>query len=144
MSDTTKLFISKILVSLGLVLLMFGALVVYSASDLPQWTTSGRFHLATTAFGSIMALPIMLYAIWNKTLFGTGRSVRLMAYLGLVHVLGVFTAGAARPNLAAEYYGSGQQFFIMGINANIFMNALVFAILLLGGLFTIRRGADKN
>ena len=144
MTHTAKLLIAKVLVSLGLILPMLGALAVYSVSDLPEWTASGRFHLASTAFGSVLALPVMLYAIWNKTLFGTGRSVRLMAYLGLVHVLGVFTAGAARPNLAAEYYGSAQQVFIMGINANIFMNALVFAILLLGVLLTIRRGVDNK
>jgi len=143
MTHATKLLAAKILVSFGLALLMLGSLLVYFAAGSPDWTPHGRFHLASTAFGSALALPVMLYAIWYKTLFGTGRSVRLMAYLGLAYVLGVLIAGAARPHLAAEYYGSGQQILIMGVNANIFMNALVFVVLLLGIFLSIRRGRDK-
>lgn len=144
MTYAKKLLIAKILVSLGLGLIMFGSLWVYATSGPPDWTVRGQFPLASTAFGSVLALPIMLYAVWSKTLFGTGRSVRLMAYLGLASVLGVFLAGASRPHLAEEYYASGQQILVMGINANIFMNSLIFIILLLGVLFSIKGSADNN
>jgi len=85
-------------------------------------------HFKTVAKAT--SLPIMLYAIWYKTLFGTGRSVRLMAYLGLAYVLGVFIAGAFSQKLGLD------------TDANIFMKGLIFALLLLGVFFSIRRGSD--
>ncbi len=107
-------------------------LVAFSTTHIgsPDWTPHARFHLAASSFGNILALPIMLYAIWYKTLFGTGRSVRLMAYLGLAYVLGVFIAGAFSQKLGLD------------TDANIFMKGLIFALLLLGVFFSIRRGSD--
>jgi len=145
MTHTTKLLTAKMLISLGLGLLFLAPLgIVIGASHIgsPDWTPHARFHLASASFGGALALPIMLYAIWYKTLFGTGRSVRLMAYLGLATVLGVFIAGSFRQKLGLEYYDQGQQILILGLDANIFMQGLVFAILVLGIFLSIRRGAD--
>ncbi|PHS35414.1 MAG: hypothetical protein COA91_13210 [Robiginitomaculum sp.] len=120
-------------------------LVAFSTTHIgsPDWTPHARFHLAASSFGHVLALPIMLYAIWCKTLFGTGRSVRLMAYLGLAYVLGVFIAGTFRQKLGLEYYDLGQQVLIMGFDGSIFIKGLVFVILLLGIFFSVRRGADN-
>ncbi len=142
MAYEKKLIIAKILVSLGLCLLILAPLTVdFSATHMtsPDWTPHARFHLAAASFGNIMALPIMLYAVWSKTLFGTGRSVRLMAYLGLAFTIGVFIAGALRPKMGAEYYDMGNQILIFGVDANIMMKGIVFILLILGIIMSIRR-----
>jgi len=146
MTHATKLLMAKILVSAGLAFLMLAPLAVdFGASHIasPDWTSHARFHLVASSFGNVLALPVMLYAIWYKTLFGTGRSVRLMAYLGLAYVLGAFMAGSFRQKLGLEYYDSGQQILILGFDGNIFIKGLVFVILLLGVMLSIRRGSDK-
>ncbi len=111
MTYAKKLLSAKILVSVGL--------LVYALLPLCFGQSGGA------VYGHIIALPIMLWAVWSTRLFGTARSVRLMAYLGMAYVIGFFITGAQA-----------------GMETNALINAGVFGLLLAGIIFSIRRKTD--
>ncbi|MCF6221272.1 MAG: hypothetical protein L3J65_09185 [Robiginitomaculum sp.] len=111
MTYAKNLVISKILVSAGL------CLYVLMSFDVN--------------IGNLMALPIMLWAVWGKKLHGTGRSVRLMAFLGLAFSFGFYLR--AMPDSAHV---------VLGMDGNLVSASVVSALLLSGIIMSIRRSPD--
>jgi len=145
MTYEKKLTLSKILVSLGLcmyVLIPFA--VDFGASHIgsEHWTPHARFHLTWVLYGNLMALPIMLWAVWGKKIHGTGRSVRLMAFLGMAFTAGFYVAVASRARIGAELHDPGHEHLVMGMDGNLVSTATVFILLLSGAFLSIRRGSD--
>ena len=108
MTYAKKLIAAKMLVSLGLCLY-----VVMSF---------------TVDIGNLMALPIMLWAVWGTRLHGTGRSLRLMAFIGLAFTMGYYLATS-----------SGLADLILGMDGNLVSTSVVFILLLSGVFLSIRR-----
>lgn len=119
MTYAKKLTAAKILVSLGLCLY-----VVMSF---------------TVDIGNLMALPIMLWVVWGTKLHGTGRSVRLMAYLGLAFTMGFYISPTSRAHI-----DSGHEHLIMGVDVNLVLTSVVFILLISGIFISIRKGAGVN
>ena len=129
MTYNKKLLSAKMLVSLGLCVFAFAPFIsVFAANQ----TSFGQY-------GHLIALPIMLWAIWGKTLHGTGRAVRLMAFLGLAFTLGVYISPMPR-----AYMDTGQAQLIMGVDANLILVSVVFVLLLFGVFLSIGQGNDAN
>jgi hypothetical protein len=142
MAYEKRLFWAKILVSLALTAyVLLPPLVDFGDSHIASqhWTPHARLHLAWTLYGNILALPIMLWAIWSRRLFGTARSVRLMAYLGLAFTMGFFIAGAFSHKLGADYHDPGHERLIFGIDTNLVMNGTILILLFAGIFLSIRR-----
>ncbi|PHQ67091.1 MAG: hypothetical protein COB92_05685 [Robiginitomaculum sp.] len=140
-----KLLVAKILVSLGLcmyVLIPFAVDFGVSHIDPEHWTPHARFHLTWVLYGNLMALPVMLWAIWGKKLHGTGRSVRLMAYLGMAFTMGFYVAVAFRARIGAELHDPDHEHLVMGAYGNLVSTGIVFILLLSGVFISIRRGSD--
>lgn len=78
MEYAQKLLISKILITL--------AMALYAM--LPFFT-----HVDWSSAGNVIAFPVFLYVLWGG-LHGTGRSVRLVAFLGMAYVIGYFFSTA--------------------------------------------------
>lgn len=147
MTYAKKLLIAKILVSLGLCIYVLMPFAVdFGASHIgsEHWTLHARFHLTWVLFGNLMALPIMLWAVWGKKLHGTGRSVRLMAFLGLAFTMGFSVAATSRARLGAELHDPGHEHLIMGIDGNLVSTGVVFALLLSGVILSIRPKSSKD
>ena len=113
MTYARKLTLAKILVSAGL-----GLFVLTSFA---------------TNIGNLIALPIMLWAVWGQKLHGTGRSVRLMAFLGLAFALGFYLAAPSDP--AGLIFSSDKK---------IMVTRAVFVFLLAGILLSIRRSSEAK
>jgi hypothetical protein len=77
-----------------------------------------------TFIANIFAFPVLMYAVWGK-LHGTGRSVRLVAFLGMAYSVGYFISVAWMSNSGPDLY--------------LELFAAIFALLTLGVLFSIRR-----
>lgn len=138
-----KLLFAKVLVSTGLALYALLPLAVdFGASHIASehWSPHARFHLTWVLFGNLMALPIMLWAVWGKKLHGTGRSVRLMAFLGIAYTMGFYIAVSLRGKMGAELHDLGHEHLIMGLDGNLVSTGVVFALLLSGVFLSIRRG----
>jgi len=90
-------------------------------------------------YGNLMALPIMLWAVWGKKLHGTGRSVRLMAFLGLAFAMGLFLATASQVRRGAELHDPVFEKLTMGMDGNLVATSVVFILLLSGIFLSIRR-----
>ncbi|HHL43722.1 MAG TPA: hypothetical protein ENJ42_08895 [Hellea balneolensis] len=74
----TRLLMAKILVSL--------AVLVYAQMPLCENGLNIQ-ALNGAAYGHLLAVPVLLFAIWGR-LHGTGRSVRLVGFLGIAYWLG--------------------------------------------------------
>jgi hypothetical protein len=114
-----KLFISKILVSLGLCVFVFVPLILSLKAN----------HMGAGYYGHLIALPIMLWAVWGKKLHGTARSVRLMAFLGLAYTMGSYLATASRARIGTDLLETGHEHLVI--------NGTVLVLLLLGTLLSI-------
>ena len=112
MDYSRKLLISKILITV--------ATAVYLT--LPVLTNYNG-----DIFGNLLAFPILMYAVWGK-LHGTGRSVRLVAFLGMAYAVGYFISVVLRVNGTLPTYLPSV--------------TLIFTLLTLGVLFSIKR--DKK
>jgi len=128
---TKKLLIAKILVSTGLCLFVLIPLILGFSSG----------HMAGY-YGHLLALPILLWAIWDKKLHGTGRSVRLMAYLGLALTMGSYIAARSNLKLGEKSHESVHTNMILGMDSYVMFAGLVFILLVLGIFISIRRGSD--
>lgn len=71
-------------------------------------------------YGHIIALPVLLFALWSR-LHGSGRSIRLVAFLGLAYCIGIWISGSAQ---------------------DFWYEIPIFLALTLGILLSIRRGAN--
>lgn len=139
-----KLFIAKILVTLAMALYAFLPPLIdfgssHIASDL--WSPHARFHLTASLWANILAFPVLMYVVWGA-LHGTGRSVRLVAFLGMAYTLGFMVAGAMRGHIGADYHDPGREKLILGVDGNLLVFGLIFTTLLIAVLFSIRR-AEK-
>ncbi len=146
MTYAKKLLIAKILISVALsAYVLLPPLVDFGESHIASshWTPHSRLHLAWTLYGNILALPIMLWAIWSKKLHGSGRSVRLMAYIGLAFTSGFFIAGALGRKLGADYHDPGHERLVFGVDTNLVMNGTIMVLLFVGIFLSIRRSADN-
>jgi len=146
MTYTNKLLTAKILITTALSLYALLPLAIdFGGSHIASvdWSPHARFHLSWVLFGNLMALPVLLFAIWSK-LHGTGRSVRLVAFLGMAHALGFFIAASVRGKLGADLHDPGHEHLVLGIDGNLVSTGLIFSMLLLGVVLSIRRDADKG
>ena len=147
MTYAKKLTIAKILVSLGLCIYVLMPFAVdFGASHIgsEHWTPHARFHLTWVLYGNLMALPIMLWAVWGKKLHGTARSVRLMAFLGLAFTMGFYLATASRARIGAELHDPGHEHLILGMDGNLVSTSAVFILLLSGVFLSIRKDTDSK
>ena len=147
MTYARKLSTAKILVSVGLIMYVLLPFAVdFGASHIASehWSPHARFHLTWVLYGNLMALPVMLFAIWGKKLHGTGRSVRLMAFLGLAFTMGFYVAAASRAWIGAELHDPGHEHLIMGLDGNLLSTGLVFILLLSGVFLSIRKSPDAK
>jgi len=79
MDYARKLLIAKILVTIGMVIFTIAPLFVYVGANM---------------WGNILAFPVFMYVLWGS-LHGTGRSVRLVAFIGMAYTIGnLISAGA--------------------------------------------------
>jgi len=135
-----KLLVAKILVTISLlsysilpILIDFGDSHIAST----EWTPHGRFHLSWTLMNHLLALPVLLYVLWSK-LHGTGRSLRVVALLGLAYTGSFFVAMAMRSDLKSALYDPGHQHLVFGVDGNLFMVATNFGILVVALWLSIK------
>ncbi len=141
-----KLFLAKILVSASLSLYALVPMVIdFGTSHIASehWSPHARFHLTWVLFGNAMALPILLFAIWSK-LHGTGRSVRLVAFLGMAYTLGFAIAGAFRGKYGSNFHDPGHEHLVLGVDGNLISTSFIFGLLFIGVLLSIRPKNIKN
>ena len=108
MEYAKKLKIAKILVTLGI--------AIFTLT--PFFT-----HLDVNIWGNIIAFPVFLYVLWGS-LHGTGRSVRLVAFLGMAYAIGSFISANTT---GANWKQSESQFL-----------GLIFVILALGVFISLK------
>lgn len=132
MTYEKKLLIAKMLVSVGLCVFVL----------IPLTMGLGASQASSGQYGHLIALPIMLWVIWGSKLHGTGRSVRLMAYLGLAFVAGFYMSAASHLKSGASTHNSGHENMMLGMNCNVMFAGTVF-ILLLSGVFISIRPTEK-
>ena len=141
MTYPRKLLISKLLVT---VCILFYAIVPMLIDFGPshiassQWTPHGRFHLSWSLIANVMALPVLLYAVWSK-LHGTGRSVRLVAFLGMAYTGAFFVASSLRGQLGSDLYDPGHVHTLLGVDANIITNGGLLLLLIVAVGLSIKR-----
>ncbi len=82
MTYQTQLLLSKVIISLA-------ALLVVALVALGE-------RLDQVLVFWLISLPILFYLLWGK-LHGTGRSVRIVGYLGLAYCISCFTASGHEP-----------------------------------------------
>lgn len=141
MTYTRRLRLAKIIVTLCVifysvvpVIVDFGTSHVGSSA----WSPHARFHLSWSLVTNLMALPVLLFVLWSK-LHGTGRSVRLVAFLGLAYSVGFFVASALRPALGSAHSDPGHAHLLLGLEANIVTNAGLVISLFVAVFLSIRR-----
>ena len=132
MTYDKKLLVAKVLVSVGLCVFVL----------IPLTLGLGASHMSSGQYGHLIALPIMLWVIWGTKLHGTGRSVRLMAYLGLAFTTGFYMSAASHLKSGANSHISGHENMMLGMNSNVVFAGVVFILLLSGVIISIRRGSD--
>ena len=135
-----RLRVAKILVSLGLSLYALLPMIVdFGGSHIKSehWSPHARFHLTWVLFGNAMALPIFLFAIWSK-LHGSGRSVRLVAFLGMAYTLGFGVAGAFRGKFGSDFHDPGHEHLVLGVDGNLISTSIIFGLLFIGVWLSIR------
>lgn len=146
MDYARKLLIAKILVMAATTAYTFGPLFVdFGASHMQSeyWSAHARFHLGWVLSANVIAFPILMYVLWGK-LHGTGRSVRLVAFLGMAYALGFFVTGAMREKIDAALHDPGYAHQVFGLDRNLVMNMFVFALLGIGILFSLKRRETGN
>lgn len=128
-----KLRLGKILVSAGITIAALLPLIVdFNPSSSPHQ----NFHRSWSLFANLFAWPVLLFAIWSK-LHGSGRSVRLAAFLGMTSIAGLFTAANLLTKTDPAFYDTSHVVF----DINVFLTAgLAFCLLALGSFLSIRRG----
>ena len=141
MTAQSKLTLAKLIVT-GCVLFysLVPAFIDIGPSHIaaPDWTPHGRFHLSWALIANIIAMPILLFAVWSK-LHGTGRSVRLVAFLGLAYTLGFFIAAAMREQFGSELHDPGHAHLQLGLDGNLVVNGVMTLLLAAAIFLTIRR-----
>jgi hypothetical protein len=141
-----KLLIAKILVTIATLAYTFIPLFVdFRASHMAAeyWSAHARFHLGWTLSAHVFALPVLLYVLWGK-LHGTGRSVRLVGFLGMAYTLGFFITAAMRDKLDAALHDPGHAHLIFGLDENLVMNLFVFVLLAAGVLLSVKRKEKRD
>ncbi len=131
MNYEKKLLIAKILVSVGLCLFVLITLAL----------GFGANQMSSGQYGHLIALPIMLWVIWGKKLHGTGRSVRLMAYLGLAFTTGFYMSAVSHLKFSANLSNAGHENMVPSMNCNIMFAGAAFILLLSGVFISIRKGS---
>jgi len=140
MGYAKKLLLAKILVtfcmlnySLVPLLIDFGPSHIASEN----WTPHGWFHLSWTLSYHLLALPVLLYVLWSK-LHGTGRSVRLVALLGLAYTGSFYVALFLRGHLNSDLHDIGHEHLIFGFDGNSFVVTLNFVILVVATILSLK------
>lgn len=114
MEYAQKLKLAKILVTLAI-----SAFTVFPFMTDLNWN----------AWGNVLAFPVLIYVIWGK-LHGTGRSVRLVAFLGMAYAIGHFIsfvqAGTRDPECFKPVY------------------AAIFAVLAIAVFLSMKRGTPTK
>lgn len=141
MTYEQRLFIAKVLITSCVVNYSIVPLFIdFGSSHIgsEQWTPHGRFHLSWTFFYHVLALPVLLYVLWSK-LHGTGRSVRLVGFLGLAQTGSFFVALSFKERFQSAVHDVGHEHLVMGMDGNAFINAINFVVIAAAILLSIRR-----
>ena len=81
---------------------------------------------------------VLLFALWSK-LHGTGRSVRLVAFLGMAYAGAFFVASSLRGKFGSELHDPGHAHTMMGVDVNVWTNGGVFILLSFAVALSIRK-----
>lgn len=140
MTYTRKLLLSKLIITFCIlfyaivpVLVDFGPSHIASS----DWTPHARFHLSWSLIASVMALPVLLVALWSK-LHGTGRSVRLVAFLGMAYTGAFFVASSLRGKFGLELHDPGHAHTLLGADANVWTNGGLLMLLTVAVVLSIK------
>ena len=106
-----------------------------------QWSVHGRFHLSWALITNLIAMPVLLVVLWSK-LHGTGRSVRLVGFLSLAYTLGFFVAVVLLRKLSGGLHDPGPEHLMMGLDANLVVNAVMTLLITAAIVLSIRRRKD--
>lgn len=125
-----KLFIAKVLLTFnaGMIALLpwlMGLEPTPVGQD--NWTAHGRFHYSWTAFQTLLALPVLLYLLWGK-LHGTGRSIRIVAFLSLAYIGSFFVASAVADGVGPTVYDNTHSTLIFGMDGYIAVLSVSFIL----------------
>ena len=98
---------------------------------------AGSFEAHT--LGHILALPVMLWAIWGTRLHGTARSVRLIAFLGMAFVLGDFWVRTRLLSVGEKGADMQPSHGLLGLQDYGLALGVIFMLLAVGTLFSIHK-----
>ncbi len=133
-----KLLVSKILVSFGLVCLCAQHVMAvqrYRNSPFRAYVNGEDvYHAITLAVIALALLGPLLFLLWSR-LHGTGRGIRMAAYVGMA----VFTAPFVAAHLARKAVGASGVFETYWAASSSVATASVVAPLIAGTLLSIRR-----
>lgn len=107
------------------------------------WTAHGRFHLSWILITNMIAMPVLLMALWSK-LHGTGRSVRLVGFLGLAYTLGFFVAAALRGRFGSVLHDAGHAHLMLGFDGNLVVNAVMTLLIAIGIMLSIKPRSEAS
>ena len=142
MEYSRKLWIAKILIMLATLLYTFEPLLVDLSSTHSEpdiWSMHGRFHWIWGLSSHVIAFPILMYLLWGN-LHGTGRSVRVVAFLGMAYALGFFVTATFGEKFGAQLHDSSHEHPPYGGDGEFSIMIISFALLCIGVLFSIKRG----
>ncbi len=146
MTYARRLLLAKILITICVLNYTIVPLFVdfgpsHIASE--HWTPHGKFHMSWILIYHLMTLPVLLFVVWSK-LHGSGRSVRLVAYLSLAHVGSFFAAATMAGRLGSDLHDPRHEHLMFGIDGNSVMMTANFIILITAILLSIRRSANSG
>ena len=140
MPYSKKLSSAKILLTINAVLIALLPWVMGIEPTLvgqDNWTAHGRFHYSWTAFQNLLALPVFLYLLWGK-LHGTGRSIRIVAFLSLAYIGSFFVASAVAEGVGPSVYDNTHGTLLFGIDGYVVVLSVSFILTVSATLLSIK------
>ena len=133
-----KLLVSKILISFGLVCMAgqhIMAVQRYRASPFRAYVNGEDvYHAMTLTIIALALLGPLLFLLWSR-LHGTGRGIRMAAYVGMA----VFSAPFIAAHLTRKAVGAQGVFETYWAASDLLATSLVVVPLMLGTVLSIRR-----
>lgn len=127
-----RLVISKVIVTLCWIALAVPPFIVTISSAgtvSSTWHPQAQFLVAWFLISHGLYLPILLYLIWGK-LHGTGRSVRVAAFLGMAYTAAFFVAYALRGNFMDKNTTPDELRALLNQDTHMMLCAGLFIVLL--------------
>lgn len=110
---------------------------VAATGDIGQGMTRADFSVSWFLTAHLFYLPVILYLIWGK-LHGTGRSVRVAAFLGMGYMAAFFVAYAGRMRFKPESMTAEQFDQLLGQSSHLGLCTGVFITLSVAVALSIR------